>query len=42
MGCVQSLEGKKIFLVLFENEQNKEIGYYSLVYLSEKEEVEME
>ena len=42
VGCVQSLFGKNTFLVLFEYGQKKEIGSCSLVYLSEKEEVEME
>ena len=42
MGCVQRVVGKNKFLVLFEDGQNKEINYCSLVYLSEKEEVEME
>ena len=40
--CVQSLVEKKNFLVLFEDGQNKEIGYFLLVYLSEKDEVDME
>ena len=34
--------GKNKFLFLFEEGQKKEIGSCSLVYLSEKEEVEME
>ena len=42
MGCVQSLIWKNNFLVLFEDGKKKEIGYCLLVYLSEKEEVEME
>ena len=42
MGCVQSVVGKNTFLVIFEDGQKKEIGSCSLVYLSEKEEVEME
>ena len=42
MGCVQSVVGKNNFLVLFEDGQNKEIGSCSLVYLNEKEKVEME
>ena len=33
--------GKNQFLVLFKDGQKKEIGSCSLVYLSEKEEVEM-
>ena len=39
---VQRVVGKNELLVLFEDGQNKEIGSCSLVYLSEKEEVEME
>ena len=42
VGYVQSVLGKNNFLVLFEDGQKKEIGSFSLVYLSEKEEVEME
>ena len=42
MGCVQLVFGKNKFLVLFEYGQKKEIGSCSLVYLSEKEEIEME
>ena len=42
MGCVQILVGKNKLLVLFEYGQKKEIGSCSLVYLSEKEEVDME
>ena len=42
VGCVQSLVGKKKFLVVFKDGQKKEIGSCLLVYLSEKEEVEME
>ena len=42
MGCVQSVVGKNNFLVLFEDGQKKEIGSCSLVYLNEKEEVDME
>ena len=40
--CVQSVVGKNKFLVLFEYGHKKEIGSCSLVYLNEKEEVEME
>ena len=40
--CVQSVVGKNNFLVLFEDGQKKEIGSNSLVYLNEKEEVDME
>ena len=39
---VQNIVGKKKFLVLFKDVHNKYIGSFSLVYLSEKEEVEME
>ena len=42
MGCVQIVVGKNNFLVLFEYGHKKEIGSCSLVYLNEKEEVEME
>ena len=42
VGCVQSVVGKNKCLVLFGDGQKKEIGSCSLVYLSEKEEVEME
>ena len=42
MGCVQCVVGKNKFLVLFGYGHKKEIGYFSLVYLSEKEEVDME
>ena len=42
VGCVQHVVGKNKFLDLFEYGQKKEIGSCSLVYLSEKEEVEME
>ena len=42
VGCVQRVVGKNKFLVLFEDRQKKEIGSCLLVYLSEKEEVEME
>ena len=42
VGCVHSVVGNNKFLVLFEYGQKKDIGSCSLVYLSEKEEVEME
>ena len=42
LGCVQIVVGKNKFLFLFEDGQKKEIGYCSLVYLSDKDEVEME
>ena len=41
VGCVQSVVGKKKFLVLFKDGQKKDMGSCLLVYLSEKEEVEM-
>ena len=42
VGCVQSVGGKKKFLVPFEDGQKKEISSSSLLYFSSKEEVEME
>ena len=42
VGCVQRVVRKNNFLFLFEDGQKKDIGSCSLVYLSEKEEVEME
>ena len=42
VGCVQSVVGKKKFLVQFKDWQKKEISYYLLVFLSSKEEVEMD
>ena len=42
VGCVQSVVGKNKFLVLFEDGQKKEIGSCPLVYLNEKDEVDME
>ena len=42
VGCVQSVVGKNTFLVLFEDGQKKEIDSCLLVYLNEKEEVDME
>ena len=42
VGCVQHVVGKNKFIVLFKYGQKKEIGSCLLVYLSEKEEVEME
>ena len=42
MGCVQDVTGKKKFLVQFEYGQNKYISTYSLVFLSLKEEVDMD
>ena len=42
VGGVQSAVGKNKFLVLFGNGQKKEIGSCSLVYLNDKEEVDIE
>ena len=42
VGYVQSMVGKKNFLVQFEDGQKKEISYYLLVFLSSKEEVDMD
>ena len=42
VGCVHHGVGENNFLVPFEYGQKKEIGSCLLVYLSEKEEVEME
>ena len=42
VGCVQILVGKKKFLNQFEDGQKKEINSSSLVFLSLKEEVEMD
>ena len=42
VGCVHSVVGKKKFLVQFEDGQKKEISSSSLVFLSSKEEVEMD
>ena len=42
VGCVQSVVGKKKLLVQFENGNKKDISYSSLVFLSSKEEVEMD
>ena len=42
VGCVQRVVGKNTFLVLLEDGQKKDIGSCSILYLSEKEEVEME
>ena len=42
VGCVHSVVGKNKFLVLLEDGQKKEICSCSLVYLNEKEEVDME
>ena len=42
VGCVQSVVGKNKFIFLFKDGQKKEIGSCSLLYLNEKEEVDME
>ena len=42
VGCVQSVVGRKNLLFLFEDGQKKEISSSSFVYLSSKEELEME
>ena len=42
VGCVQSVVGKKNFLVKIENGQKKEMSSSSLVFLSQKEEVDMD
>ena len=42
VGCVQSVVGKKKLLVQFENGNKKDVSYSSLVFLSSKEEVEMD
>ena len=41
MGCFHGVVGKKKFLVQFEDGQRKEISSSALVFLSSKEEVEM-
>ena len=42
LGCVQSVVGKNRFLVPFKDGHKKEISSSLFVYLSLKEEVEME
>ena len=42
VGCVHSVVGKNNFLVQFEDGQKKEISSSLLVFLSPKEEVEMD
>ena len=42
MRCVQAVVGKKKFLVQFEDGQKKEIRFSLLVFLSLKEEVDMD
>ena len=41
-GCVQDVVGKKRLLVQFRDGQKKEMSSSSLVFLSSKEEVEMD
>ena len=42
VGCVHIVVGKKMFLIKFEYGQKKEISSSSLVYLSWKDDVDME
>ena len=42
VGCVHAVVGKKTFLVKFENGQKKQVSSCSLVFLSSKEEGEMD
>ena len=42
VGCVQSVVGKKKLLVQFKDGQKREISYSLLVFLSSKEEVDMD
>ena len=42
VGCVQYVVGGKYFLFQFKYVQKKNIGYSSLLFLSSKEEVEMD
>ena len=42
VGCVQSVVGLKKFIVQLENGQKKEISSSSFLFLSSKEEVEMD
>ena len=42
VGCFQDVVGKKNFLVQFEDGQKKEISASLLVFLSPKEEVDMD
>ena len=42
VGCVQIVVGKNYFLVQFEDGQKKEISSSLLVFLSPKEEVDMD
>ena len=42
VGCVHSVVGKKKFLIQFEDGKKKEISSSSFVFLSSKEEVEMD
>ena len=42
VGCVQSVLGKKKFLVKFEDGQKRDISSYVMVFLSSEEGVEMD
>ena len=42
VGCVQDVVVNKKFLVKFEDGQKKDVSYSSLVFLSSKEEFEMD
>ena len=42
VGCVNIVVGKNNFHVQFEYGKKKEISYYLLVFLSPKEEIEMD
>ena len=42
MGCVHSVVGKNNFIVQFKYGKNREISSSSLVFLSSKEEVDMD
>ena len=42
VGCVQNVVGKKRFLVQFGDGQKKDMSFVSLVFLSTKEEVNMD
>ena len=42
VGCLHIVAGKKKFLIKFEDGQNKEMSSSSLIFLSFKEEVDMD
>ena len=42
VGCVQAMVWKNLFLVQFEDGQNKYMSSFSLVFLCSKEEVDMD